>query len=136
MVERVKRYEVQAALLIPASRLCHQSLSLVARALEGAGVPTMIIAVEKDVVEKCHPPRVGLYHGQFGSVAGQPNWPEQQRRVLDESLRLLESARPSCHSPALRLTSNLKLRKERGEVRSEQTSSLFNLLLLNFFAAN
>src|SRR5574338_228975 len=34
LVERVQRYEVQAALLVPASILCHQSIGLVARALE------------------------------------------------------------------------------------------------------
>ena len=44
LVERAQRYEVQAALLIPASVLCHQSVGLVARALELAGVPTMTLA--------------------------------------------------------------------------------------------
>ena len=48
LVERVRRYEVQAALLVPASRLCHQSIGLVARALELAGIPTMTLAVVKD----------------------------------------------------------------------------------------
>lgn len=91
LVERVIRYEAQAALLIPASRLCHQSMSLVARALEGAGVPTMLLAVEREVVELVHPPRAGLYEGKLGCVAGMPKWPEHQRRVLDESLRLIES---------------------------------------------
>src|SRR6185369_11548984 len=41
LVERLQRYEVQAALLVPASRLCHQSIGLVARAVELAGIPTM-----------------------------------------------------------------------------------------------
>ncbi|HYE64197.1 MAG TPA: glycine/sarcosine/betaine reductase selenoprotein B family protein, partial [Pyrinomonadaceae bacterium] len=45
LLERVQRYEVQAALLIPASRLCHQSAALAARALELIGVPTMMLAV-------------------------------------------------------------------------------------------
>jgi hypothetical protein len=26
----------------------------------------------------------------LGSVAGRPNWPEHQRRILDEALRLIE----------------------------------------------
>lgn len=88
--ERLQRYEVQAALLIPASRLCHQSVGLVARAIELTGIPTMTIAVLKDVVESVRPPRVALYDGQLGSVAGKPNFPEHQRRILDESLRLIE----------------------------------------------
>jgi D-proline reductase (dithiol) PrdB len=90
LVERVKRHEVQAALLIPASRLCHQSISLIARALEQANIPTMTLAVDKEVVTSVRPPRAALYDGQFGAVAGLPNWPEHQRRVLDEALRLIE----------------------------------------------
>jgi len=90
LVERLTRYEVQAALLIPASRLCHQTIGLAARAIESAGIPTMMLAVERDVVERVHPPRAGFYQGQTGSVVGQPNWPEHQRRVLDEALRWIE----------------------------------------------
>jgi hypothetical protein len=90
LVERVKRYQVQAALLIPASRLCHQSVSLIARAIELAGISTMTLAVDKEVVQSVRPPRAALYEGKFGSVAGLPNWPEHQRRVLDEALRLIE----------------------------------------------
>jgi D-proline reductase (dithiol) PrdB len=90
LVERVKRYEVQAALLIPASRLCHQSVSLIARAVEQAGISTMTLAVDKEVVQSVRPPRAAFYEGNFGSVAGLPNWPEHQRRVLDEALRLIE----------------------------------------------
>lgn len=90
LVERLTRYEVQAALLIPASRLCHQSIALAARAIESAGIPTMMLAVERDVVERVHPPRAGFYQGQLGSVVGQANFPEHQRRVLDEALRWIE----------------------------------------------
>jgi D-proline reductase (dithiol) PrdB len=90
LIERVKRYEVQAVLLIPASRLCHQTMSLAARALEAAGVPTLTLLVEREVAERVRPPRGGYYKGKFGSVAGEPLWPEHQRRVLDEALRWLE----------------------------------------------
>jgi hypothetical protein len=90
LTERIERYEVQAALLIPASRLCHQSISLIARALERNNIPTMTLAVDSDVVESVRPPRCALYDGQLGSVAGLPNWPEHQRRILDEALRLIE----------------------------------------------
>ena len=90
LVERLIRHEVQAALLIPASKLCHQTVGLLARAIEAGGIPTMTIAVLKDVVEDVRPPRVALYDGTLGSVAGAPGWPEHQRRILDESLRLIE----------------------------------------------
>jgi hypothetical protein len=90
LVERVKRHEVQAALLIPASRLCHQSISLIARALESADISTMTLAVDKEVVVNVRPPRAALYAGKLGAVAGLPNFPEHQRRILDEALRLIE----------------------------------------------
>jgi D-proline reductase (dithiol) PrdB len=81
---------VQAALLVPASVLCHQSVGLVARALELAGIPTMTLAIGKEVVESVRPPRVAFYDGEPGTVSGLPNWPEHQRRILDEALRLIE----------------------------------------------
>jgi len=90
LVERLRRYEVQAALLIPASQLCHQSVSLIARAIELGGISTMTLAVDKAVVQSVRPPRAACYQGELGSVAGLPNWPEHQRRVLDEALRLIE----------------------------------------------
>ena len=90
LVERINRYEVQAALLVPASTLCHQSVGLVARAIELAGIPTMTLAVIKDVVESVRPPRVAYYAGELGSVSGRPDFPEHQRRILDEALRLIE----------------------------------------------
>ena len=90
LVERVQRYSAQAALLIPASRLCHQSMGLAARALEAAGITTIVLAVDKKAIERVRPPRAVYYTGEFGSVAGLPNFPEHQRRILDETLRLLE----------------------------------------------
>jgi D-proline reductase (dithiol) PrdB len=115
ILERIKRYEVQAALLIPASRLCHQSVSLIARAVELAEIPTMTLAVDKEVVESVRPPRAALYAGQFGSVAGLPNWPEHQRRVLDEALRLIE---PMDQAGIRRLT--VTLESEVEEARGER----------------
>lgn len=114
LLERVSRYEVQAALLVPASRLCHQSVSLVARGIEAAGIPTMTLAVEKEIVESVRPPRAALYQGKCGSVAGQPSFPEHQRRILDEALRLIE---PMDQAGIRRLSVVLEsaVEKERGE---------------------
>jgi D-proline reductase (dithiol) PrdB len=91
LAERLHRYEVQAALIIPASRLCHQSCGIVARAIEASGVSTMMLAVERQIVDMVHPPRVGYYGGEFGSVAGLPNHKLHQLRILDESIRSIES---------------------------------------------
>ena len=114
LVESVKRYEVQAALLVPASRLCHQSVALLARALEGAGVRTIMLGVDRDVVESVKPPRAVYYDGKLGSVAGHPQWPEHQRRILDETLRLLESLdQPTVRKLVVELETQVE--KARGE---------------------
>jgi D-proline reductase (dithiol) PrdB len=114
LVERLQRYDVQAALLVPASRFCHQSVGLVARMIEAAGIPTMTIAVVKEIVESVRPPRVALYNGELGSVAGKPNFPEHQRRILDESLRLIEPTdQPGIRKLVVELESQVEL--ARGE---------------------
>lgn len=114
LVERVRRHDVQAALLIPASRLCHQSVSLIARALEQTGIPTMTLAVDKEVITSVRPPRAALYDGELGAVAGLPNWPEHQRRVLDEALRLVEPMdQPGVRRLAVQLESQVE--EARGE---------------------
>src|SRR5215207_2356943 len=114
LVERVRRYEVQAALLVPASVLCHQSIGLVARALELDGIPTMTLAIVRDVVDAVRPPRVALYDGEPGTVSGMPDWPEHQRRILDEALRLIE---PMDQAGTRKLVVALEtaLEKSRGE---------------------
>jgi len=112
--ERVRRYEVQAALLVPASVLCHQSIGLVARALEFEGIPTMTLAVVKDVVESVRPPRVALYDGEPGTVSGLPNFPEHQRRILDEALRLIEPM-DQAGIRKLAVTLQSAVQKSRGE---------------------
>jgi D-proline reductase (dithiol) PrdB len=91
LAERLVRYEVQAALLIPASRLCHQTLGIVARAIEQANIPTMLLAIDRSITDKIRPPRTAYYKGEFGAVAGKPNWKQFQLRVLDEALRWIET---------------------------------------------
>src|SRR5262249_1536956 len=114
LLDRINRYEVQAALLVPASRLCHQSVGLVARGLELAGIPTMTLAVVRDVIESVRAARVAYYDGELGSVAGKPNWPQHQRRILDEALRLIE---PMDQVGVRKLTVDLEsqVEKSRGE---------------------
>jgi len=90
LIERLNHYDVQGALLIPASELCHQSVGLAARAVEQAGIPTVITSVSRIAMERVHPPRAGYYQGEFGCVAGKPNFPEYQRRIIEEAIRWLE----------------------------------------------
>jgi len=91
LAERLHRYEVKAVLLIPATKLCHQTLGIIARNIEASGIPTMMLSVETTITDKVRPPRTAYYHGELGSVAGKPNWREYQLRILDEALRWTET---------------------------------------------
>ncbi len=91
LAERLHRYEIQAALLIPASPLCHQTLGLIARGIEETGIPTMTLSVDPIMTDRVRPPRTAYYNGEFGSVAGKPGWREYQLRVLDEAIRWIET---------------------------------------------
>ncbi|MGI9054246.1 MAG: glycine/sarcosine/betaine reductase selenoprotein B family protein [Pyrinomonadaceae bacterium] len=114
IAERLKGYEVQAALLVPASRLCHQTLGIVAREIESHGIPTMMLAVDTGVIDKIRPPRSAYYVGEFGSVAGKPNWKQHQLRILDESLRWIETFdQPASRKLAVKLETEVE--QERGE---------------------
>lgn len=91
LAARLANYNVQTALLIPASRLCHQTLGIVARGIEQSGIPTMMLSVDTKITDKVRPPRASYYSGELGSVAGKPGWREYQLRILDEALRWTET---------------------------------------------
>jgi len=91
VVERLTRYEVHAALLIPSSRLSHQTIGIIARAIEMSGVPTIMVSVDTPATDRIRPPRTAYYNGSFDSVAGKPDWREYQLRILDEALRWIET---------------------------------------------
>lgn len=114
IAERLHRYDVKAALLIPASRLCHQTLGIVARAVEMSGIPTMMLSVSPKVTDLVRPPRTAYYNGELGSVAGGPGWPEYQLRVLDEAIRWIETFdQPGSRKLAVDLESDVEA--ARGE---------------------
>ena len=84
--------------------MCHQTVSLAARHLEAAGIPTVIMGCAKDLVEHVGVPRFLFSDFPLGNPAGRPHDPESQRFTLDLALRVLESA------PAPRTTVQSPLR--------------------------
>ncbi len=114
LADRLARYEINAALLIPASRLCHQTLGIIARGIEASGIPTIMISVDKLMMERVRPPRTAYYVGEIGSVVGAPDFPEFQLRVLDETLRTMETFdQPGTRKLAVEMQS--KVEAARGE---------------------
>lgn len=79
-------------------------MSLVARHLEAAGIPTVIMGCAKDIVEHCGVPRFLFSDFPLGNAAGRPFDTESQVRTLELALRVLESA------PAARTTVQSSLR--------------------------
>lgn len=95
---------VDVALLVPNCPICHQTLSLVARELEAAGIPTVVLGAAKDIVEHVGVPRLLFSDFPLGNAAGRPRDPASQDATLELALRLLETA------PAPRTTVQSPLR--------------------------
>ena len=67
-------------------------MSLVARHIEAAGLPTVIMGCAKDIVEHCGVPRFLFSDFPLGNSAGRPFDKVSQAETLELALRVLESA--------------------------------------------
>jgi hypothetical protein len=67
-------------------------VSLVARYLEANGIPTVMIATARDIVEYCGVPRLVFVDFPLGNPCGVPFDVEMQSSILDIALGLLETA--------------------------------------------
>jgi hypothetical protein len=104
LVSRCVADGAQAAILLPNCPVCHQSVSLAARALEASGIATVVMGCAKDIVERVGVPRFVFSDFPLGNSAGRPGDAESQRITLELALDLLESA------PAARTTAQSPLR--------------------------
>ena len=73
--------------------MCHQTISLVARTLEAAGIATVTFSNARDITESACVPRTVFTNYPLGNACGRPHDPENQREVLRTGFRLLEEAR-------------------------------------------
>ena len=102
IVSRCLADKVDAALLVANCPVCHQTVSLAARALEQAGVATVVMGCARDIVEHVGAPRLLFSDLPLGNAAGRPNDPDSQDFTLELALGLLESApapRTTAQSP-------------------------------------
>ncbi len=72
--------------------MCHQTVSLTARALEEAGIPTVVMGCAKDIVEYVGVPRFYFSDFPLGNPAGRPGDPDSQYQTIKGALALLGSA--------------------------------------------
>lgn len=94
IIRIAKKHAVQAALLIPVSPLCIQSIALTARGLEMNDVATTMTCWSAGLASSTAPPRITITKLPSGSTLGMPDDSIQQRRVLEATLALLESDAP------------------------------------------
>ena len=82
----------EAALLVANCPVCHQTLALVARQLEAAGIATVVLGCAKDIVEHAGVPRFVFSDFPLGNAAGRPRDVASQTFTLELALALLEAA--------------------------------------------
>ena len=68
--------------------MCHQSVGLIANVLEGMGISTMLISTNPVVVHGTGAPRAMHIRFPQGNSVGEPNKPEEQRRILLSALEI------------------------------------------------
>ena len=84
---------IDAAILVPNCPVCHQSVSLAARALESSGITTVIMGCAQDIVEHVGVPRYLFNNFPLGNSAGLPGDFESQITIAKLALELLLFAR-------------------------------------------
>ena len=70
--------------------MCNQSVGLIQRAVEAAGISTVSITLIEDITRRVKPPRALVVPYGFGHPLGEPNNPELQHAIIAEALALLE----------------------------------------------
>jgi hypothetical protein len=68
-------------------------VSLVARHLEQAGIPTVVVGSARDIVEQCGVPRFLFTDFPLGNPCGAPYDVGMQAAIVGMALELLESAK-------------------------------------------
>ncbi len=66
--------------------MCHQSVGLIARELEAAGIPTLCMSSALSITQAVLPPRAVFVDFPLGHTSGKPFAPEQQDSLLARTL--------------------------------------------------
>jgi D-proline reductase (dithiol) PrdB len=92
ILQRCREDGVDAAVLVPNCPVCHQTLALTARALEAAGIATVLMGCARDIVEHVGVPRFLFSDFPLGNAAGKPHDRASQEATLALALELLATA--------------------------------------------
>jgi D-proline reductase (dithiol) PrdB len=67
-------------------------VGLVARVVEEAGIPTVLVSTGRDITRLVKPPRSVFVNFPMGNPFGRPGDTAQQRRILLDALRVAVTA--------------------------------------------
>src|SRR4029077_5389020 len=70
---------------------CHQSVGLIARVVEAAGIPTLSMTSALDITQAVKPPRAVFVNFPLGHQTARPDQPELQRQILMDAMRAFET---------------------------------------------
>jgi hypothetical protein len=92
VLARCREDGADVVVLVANCPICHQTMSLMARHLEAAGLPTVLMGAAKDIVELCGVPRFLFSDFPLGNAAGRPYDTASQDATLELALKVLETA--------------------------------------------
>ena len=69
--------------------MCHQSVGLIQRQVEYAGITTVSISLLREITEKTRPPRALFVPFPLGYPLGEPSNAELQTRIIQAAFALL-----------------------------------------------
>jgi D-proline reductase (dithiol) PrdB len=94
VLREVERQGANAALIVPARRLDHQTAALLARTLESSGIVTVVPCVFREVVRSVRAPRLFHSAAEDGATLGPAGQPDEQRQLLRRALELVTRPGP------------------------------------------
>ena len=71
-------------------------MGLVARVVEAAGIPTVLVSTGRDLTAQVLPPRSAFVNFPMGNPFGRAGDTAMQRRILLDALHLAETAKRGC----------------------------------------
>ena len=69
--------------------MCNQSVGLIQRQIEYAGITTVSISLLREITEKTRPPRALFVPFPLGYPLGEPNNADLQTRIMQAAFALL-----------------------------------------------
>ncbi len=89
VAEKLMAAGVEAVILTPGSPICHHSLAIIQRPLEEAGLATISLTTEADMMKLVKVPRAMIVDFPPGCPVGEPTDRDKQLKVLKEALDYL-----------------------------------------------